>query len=53
MIAPIYSVITVNGDLRTLRRVLHLAVEWGRMDRLQCTAKPSPHTSCSGRATAP
>ncbi len=28
------SVITVNGDLRTLRRVLHLAVEWGRLDRL-------------------
>jgi len=27
------SVITVNGDLRTLRRVLHLAVEWGRLDR--------------------
>ena len=26
------SVVTVNGDLRTLRRVLHLAVEWGRMD---------------------
>jgi hypothetical protein len=24
------SVVTVNGDLRTLRRVLHLAVEWGR-----------------------
>lgn len=29
------SVVTVNGDLRTLRRVLHLAVEWGRL----------PHTS--------
>lgn len=27
------SVITVNGDLRTLRRVLHLAVEWGKLDR--------------------
>src|SRR5271157_5545045 len=26
------SVVTVNGDLRTLRRVLHLAVEWGRLD---------------------
>jgi integrase len=26
------SVVTVNGDLRTLRRVLHLAVEWGRME---------------------
>ena len=25
------SVVTVNGDLRTLRRVLHLAVEWGRL----------------------
>ena len=30
---PKNSVITVNGDLRTLRRVLHLAVEWGRLDR--------------------
>jgi len=28
------SVITVNGDLRTLRRVLHVAVEWGKLDRL-------------------
>lgn len=27
------SVITVNADLRTLRRVLKLAVEWGRLDR--------------------
>ena len=27
------SVITVNGDLRTLRRVLHVAVEWGKLDR--------------------
>ncbi len=27
------SVVTVNGDLRTLRRALHLAVEWGRLDR--------------------
>ncbi len=25
------SVVTVNGDLRTLRRILHLAVEWGRL----------------------
>ena len=31
---PKNSVITVNGDLRTLRRVLHLAVEWGRLDRV-------------------
>ena len=23
------SVVTVNGDLRTIRRVLHLAVDWG------------------------
>jgi integrase len=30
---PKNSVITVNGDLRTLRRVLHLAVEWGKLDR--------------------
>jgi integrase len=29
---PKNSVVTVNGDLRTLRRVLHLAVEWGRLD---------------------
>ncbi len=25
---------TVNGDLRTLRRILHLAVEWGKLDRV-------------------
>lgn len=25
------SIVTVNGDLRTLRRVLKLAVEWGRL----------------------
>lgn len=31
---PKNSVITVNGDLRTLRRILHLAVEWGRLDRV-------------------
>lgn len=31
---PKNSVVTVNGDLRTLRRVLHLAVEWGRLDRV-------------------
>jgi integrase len=31
---PENSVVTVNGDLRTLRRVLHLAVEWGRLDRV-------------------
>ena len=30
---PENSVVTVNGDLRTLRRVLHLAVEWGKLDR--------------------
>jgi len=28
------SVVTVNGDLRTLRRVLHLAEEWGKLDRV-------------------
>ena len=28
---PGNSVVTVNGDLRTLRRILHLAVEWGRI----------------------
>jgi integrase len=27
------SVVTVNGDLRTLRRALRLAEEWGRLDR--------------------
>ena len=26
------SVVTVNGDLRTLRRILRLAVEWGRLE---------------------
>ena len=26
---PENSVVTVNGDLRTLRRIMHLAVEWG------------------------
>jgi integrase len=31
---PENSVVTVNGDLRTLRRILHLAVEWGRLDRV-------------------
>lgn len=30
---PKNSVVTVNGDLRTLRRVFSLAVEWGRLDR--------------------
>jgi len=27
------SIVTVNGDLRTLRRVLKLAVEWGRLSQ--------------------
>lgn len=31
---PENSVVTVNGDLRTLRRILHLGVEWGRLDRV-------------------
>ena len=30
---PENSVVTANGDLRTLRRILHLAVEWGKLDR--------------------
>lgn len=30
---PKNSVVTVNGDLRTLRRVFNLAVEWGKLDR--------------------
>lgn len=29
---PKNSVVTVNGDLRTLRRMLHLAVEWGKLE---------------------
>jgi integrase len=28
------SPVTVNGDVRTLRRVLHLAVDWGKLDRM-------------------
>ena len=31
---PENSVVTVNGDLRTLRRVLHIAVEWDKLDRV-------------------
>ena len=31
---PENAVVTVNGDLRTLRRMLHLAVEWGKLDRI-------------------
>jgi integrase len=31
---PENSVVTVNGDLRTLRRILHLAVEWGRVEHM-------------------
>ena len=31
---PENSVVTVNGDLRTLRRIFHLAVEWGKLDRV-------------------
>jgi integrase len=31
---PENSVVTVNGDLRTLRRVLHIAAEWGKLDRV-------------------
>lgn len=30
---PENSVVTVNADLRTLRRMLKLAVEWGKLDR--------------------
>lgn len=26
------SVVTINGDLRTLRRILKIAVDWGRID---------------------
>src|SRR6266496_5680186 len=26
------SIVTVNGDLRTLRRTLKIAVDWGRLD---------------------
>jgi integrase len=28
------SVVTVNGDLRTLRRILHVAVEWGKLEHV-------------------
>jgi integrase len=31
---PKNSVITVNGDLRTLRRILHVAMEWGKLKHL-------------------
>jgi integrase len=27
------SVVTVNGDMRTLRRIFSLAIEWGKLDR--------------------
>ena len=30
---PKNSSVTVNGDLRTLRRILHLGVEWGKLER--------------------
>jgi integrase len=30
---PKNSVVTVNGDLRTLRRVFSIAAEWGKLDR--------------------
>lgn len=30
---PENSAVTVNGDLRTMRRIFSLAVEWGRLDR--------------------
>lgn len=30
---PKNSVVTVNGDLRTLRRMFSLAVEWGKLER--------------------
>lgn len=29
---PKNSIVTVNGDLRTLRRILKIAVEWGKLD---------------------
>lgn len=29
---PKNSIVTVNGDLRTLRRILKIAVEWGRLE---------------------
>ena len=33
---PENSVVTVNGDLRTLRRIFHLAVEWGKLGPCAC-----------------
>jgi integrase len=30
------SIVTVNGDLRTLRRILKIAVDWGRLDHAPC-----------------
>ena len=52
---PENSVVTVNGDLRTLRRVLHLAVEWGKLDRapaiheLPQAQGPGPRSELRGR----
>jgi hypothetical protein len=46
---PENSVVTVNGDLRTLRRILHLAVEWGKLDRVPAIhelPQPKAGTAC-------
>jgi integrase len=45
---PENSVVTVNGDLRTLRRVLHLAVEWGKLDRVPAIHE-LPQSQCRER----
>jgi len=44
---PENSVVTVNGDLRTLRRILHLAVEWAGW-----TVCP-PFTNCRSQGPGP
>ncbi len=45
---PENSVVTVNGDLRTLRRMLHLAVEWGRLEHVP-TIHELPQSKGRGR----
>jgi len=48
------SIVTVNGDLRTLRRVLKLAVEWGRLSQtvaIHELPQPKGRTTWQKRAT--
>ena len=37
------SIVTVNGDLRTLRRILQLAVEWGRLEHSHAVHELTQH----------